>query len=66
MLSGKKLLIVFILCKLKKEDRHILGICSIQLSLLSKIKPRFLTAFVGEIICPSTITGGKMDLHEKN
>ena len=26
MLSGKKIIIVFILCKLKKEDRHTLKI----------------------------------------
>ena len=31
-------------------------------NLLSKINPRFLTTFVGEIIFPSTITRGKIEL----
>ena len=47
MLSGK-FIIFFILCKLKKEDRHTLEILLIKLSLLSKIKQRFLTEFVGK------------------
>ena len=59
ILSGNTFLKVFILCKLKKEDRHILEILSIQLSLLSQIIPRFLTEFVSEIICPPTITLGE-------
>ena len=46
MLSGKQFLIVVIVCKLLKEDRHTLEILqdlidiSIKLNLLSKIKPR--------------------------
>ena len=47
---------------MKKDDRHTLEIWSIKFSLLSKTKPRFLTEFVGEIICPSTFTGGKMEV----
>ena len=62
MLSGKNSLIVFILCKLKKEDRHTFEIWSIKLRLLSTIKPIFLTEFIGEISFPSIITGGKMEL----
>ena len=57
MLSGKTILIICIMCKLKKEYRHTLDILSIKLSLLSNIKLIFLTEFVGKIICPLKITG---------
>ena len=37
-------------------------ILTIQLILLSKIKQSFLTEFVGEIMCPNKITGGKIEV----
>ena len=40
-------------------DIYLLEIGSIKRSLPKQIKERFLTEFVDEIMCTSTITGGK-------